>query len=368
MTKTKQRIRSKLWWPNMDKDIEQHIRTCHPCQIVGKPDRPEPVQSTKLPDEPWTELAIDVCGPFPTGEYVVSLNDYYSRWPEATILRTVTSAKILEWLDNVFATHGYPKQIKSDNASYFTSQEFKQTLTSWGIQQHFVTPYWPQANGQIERFNQVILKHVLTSNTTGRDWRKSLPMMLRNYRTTPHQSTGETPAMMLMHRELRTKLPSVKSSKSYDDTRAQQVDAKAKQQAKEYANGKRRAREKDFKIGDKVLLRQPHTNKYSTQFCSVPFTIIKINGSQLELQDQHGQKYKRNSAHMKKYHEPTERKDEEDDTETPCERTGPTTSPSTRRRNPTTTRTSNPTTPSFSTTPIRPLTTQEKISKKNKTT
>ena len=59
MTKTKQRIRSKLWWPNMDKDIEQHIRTCHPCQIVGKPDRPEPVQPTKLPDEPWTELAND---------------------------------------------------------------------------------------------------------------------------------------------------------------------------------------------------------------------------------------------------------------------------------------------------------------------
>ena len=205
MTKTKQRICSKLWWPNMDKDIEQHIRTCHPCQIVGKPDRPEPVQSTKLPDEPWTELAIDVCGPFPTGEYVVSLNDYYSRWPKATILRTVTSAKILEWLDNVFATHRYPKQIKSDNASYFISQEFKQTPTSWGIQQHFVTPYWPQANGQIERFNQVILKHVLTSNTTGRDWRKSLPMMLRNYRTTPHQSTGETPAMMLMHREHSTK-------------------------------------------------------------------------------------------------------------------------------------------------------------------
>ncbi|CAB4019444.1 Hypothetical predicted protein [Paramuricea clavata] len=142
--------------------------------------------------------------------------------------------------------------------------------------------------------------------------------MLRNYRTTPHQSTGETPAMMLMHRGLRTKLPSVKSSKSYDDTRAQQVDAKAKRQAKEYADGKRRARGKDFKIGDKILLRHPHTDKYSTQFSSVSFTIIKINGSQLELQDQHGQKYKRNSAHLKKYHKPAERKDEEDDTEHPA--------------------------------------------------
>ena len=317
MTKTKQRIRSKLWWPIMDKDIEQHIRTCHPCQIVGKPDRPEPVQPTKLPDEPWNELAIDVCGPFPTGEYVVSLTDYYSRWPEATILRTVSSAKILEWLDNVFATHGYPKQIESDNASYFTSQEFKQTLTSWGIQLHFVTPYWPQANGQVERFNQVILKHVLTSNTIGRDWRKSLPVMLRNYRTTPHQSTGETPAMMLMNRELRTKLPSFNTSKSFDDTRAQQTDAKAKKQAKEYADRKRRAQEKEFKIGDKVLLRQPHTNKYSTQFSSDPYTIIKINGSQLELRDKHGQKYKRNSAHAKKYHEVAEGRDEEEDMEHP---------------------------------------------------
>ena len=114
----------------MDKDIERHIRTCHPCQIVGQPDPPEPVQPTKLPDEPWTDLAIDVCGPFPTGEYVVSLTDYYSRWPEATILRTVTSTNILEWLDNVFATHGYPKHIKTDNATYFTSHEFKQTLTA----------------------------------------------------------------------------------------------------------------------------------------------------------------------------------------------------------------------------------------------
>ena len=312
MTKTKQRIRSKLWWPCMDKDIERHIRSCHPCQIVGKPDPPEPVQPTKLPDEPWTDLAIDVCGPFPTGEYVVSLTDYYSRWPEATILRTVSSTNILEWLDNVFATHGYPKHIKTDNATYFTSHEFKQTLTAWEIQLNFVTPYWPQANGQIERFNQVILKHVLTSNTIGRDWRKSLPTMLQNYRTTPHQVTGETPAMMLMNREIRTKIPSVKTSKSYDDTKVKQTDTRAKEQAKEYADRKRRAEEKDFKVGERVLLRQPHKNKYSAPFCSDPFTIIKINGSQLEIQDKHGKTYKRNSAHVKKYHVSAEEREEEE--------------------------------------------------------
>ena len=90
----------------------------------------------------------------------------------------------------------------------------------------------------------------------------------------------------------------------YDNTRAQEADARAKKQAKEYADRKRRAQEKNVKIGDKVLIRQPHKNKYSTQFYSDPFTIVKINGSQLEVQDKHGQSYKRNSAHAKKYYEP----------------------------------------------------------------
>ena len=87
---------------------------------------------------------MDVCGPFSTGEYVVRLTDCYSRWSEATIFRTVTSTNILELLDNVFVTHGYPKHIKTYNATHFTSHEFKQTLTSWGIQLHFVTPYLPR--------------------------------------------------------------------------------------------------------------------------------------------------------------------------------------------------------------------------------
>ena len=132
---------------------------------------------------------IDVCGPFPTGEFVVVLTDYYSRWPEVKILKTVTSETILQWLDSVFTTHGYPEEIKSDNASYFTSREFRETLKSWGIKLRTVTEYWPQVNDQVERFNQVLLKHVLTSRAGNEDWRTALPTMLRNYRSTPHQIT-----------------------------------------------------------------------------------------------------------------------------------------------------------------------------------
>ena len=104
----------------------------------------------------------------------------------------------------------------------------------------------------------------------------------------------------------------MKTSKSYDDTKVKQTDTRAKEQAKEYADRKRRAEEKDFKVGERVLLRQPHKNKYSTPFCSDPFTIIKINGSQLEIQDKHGQTHKRNSAHVKKYHVSAEEREEEE--------------------------------------------------------
>lgn len=76
MTKYKQRIRSKLWRPPMDTHIEENIKSCHPCQITSRPERPEPVCPTNLRKEPWTHLATDVCGPFHTGQSFVVLTDY----------------------------------------------------------------------------------------------------------------------------------------------------------------------------------------------------------------------------------------------------------------------------------------------------
>ena len=305
ITRTKQRLRSKLWWPKLDTDVEEFINKCHACQVTGNPSRPEPVKPTDLPKERWTALAIDVCGPFPTGEYVVTLIDYYSRWPEATIMRSVTSRNILAWLDTVFATHGYPKQIKSDNASYFKSMEFQTTLKSWGVTIKYVTEYWPQANGLVERFNKVLLKHVQTSLVEGKDWRKTLPTLLRNYRATPHRTTGETPSQLLMQRELRTKLPCQElPTASEKDLEIRQTDRESKKKGKEYADARRRAKEKNVQAGDFVLVQQKHRNKFSTTFDQDPVKVIKVNGSQIVFEDKDGKTHRRNSAHVKKIQNP----------------------------------------------------------------
>ena len=219
----------------VDKDVEEYMNICLVCQDTGSPSHPEPVQPTDLPKEEWLLLAIDVCEPFPTSKFVVTLIDYYSQWPEAKVMNSVTSSNILVWLDSVFATRGYPKQIKWDNASYFKSTEFSTTLKAWGVTLKYITKYWPQANGLEEHFNKVLLKHVQTSVVEGKDWRKSLPTLLRNYRTTPHRM-GKTPSKLPMERELRTKLPALPTQEINDDSATCQADRTSKQKGKEYAD------------------------------------------------------------------------------------------------------------------------------------
>ena len=80
IVKTKSRLREKVWWPGMDRDCEKFCRQCHGCQVVSQPNGPEPVVSTELPDGPWQHIALDFIGPFPTGEQILVIVDYYSRY------------------------------------------------------------------------------------------------------------------------------------------------------------------------------------------------------------------------------------------------------------------------------------------------
>ena len=70
IVKTKERLRSKVWWPGIDADAERKCRSCHGCQVVSQtaPTQP-PVKPTPLPQGPWEHLAADLLGPLPTGEF-----------------------------------------------------------------------------------------------------------------------------------------------------------------------------------------------------------------------------------------------------------------------------------------------------------
>ena len=125
IVRTKQLLRQKVWWPGMDTEAETLIKACIPCQSTMPPLPPEPLHPSTMPSKPWQSIHVDLCGPFPTGESLLVCVDACSRWPEVEILRTTSSEVIVRCLMKIFATHGLPEQVTSDNGSNLIFQEME---------------------------------------------------------------------------------------------------------------------------------------------------------------------------------------------------------------------------------------------------
>jgi len=82
------------------------------------------------------------------------------------------------------------QSLKTDHGRQLTSQEFEAYLDEHGIEHRTSPPLWPQANGEIERQNRIMLKAMRISATQGKDWKSELYKFLIAYRSTPHEITG----------------------------------------------------------------------------------------------------------------------------------------------------------------------------------
>ncbi len=303
MTGTKQRLRTKVWWPGLDKDVERYIRACKGCQLVAQPTPPEPVCSTELPPGKWQDLAVDLLGPMPTGESLLVVVDYYTRYYEVEITHSVTTKRIIELLDKMFAVHGLPYSIKSDNGPQFGA-EFNAYLAENNIVHHSVTPLWAQANGEVERQNRSMLKCMKIAQAMGKNWRLELVKYLRSYRTTPHNTTGKPPAELLFSRSIRTKLPEVREQ-AVNDGDVRDRDAERKMKSKIYADVKRGAKPCDIRAGETVLVKQPKRNKLTSDFKPEPFKVVERKGNSVVIESPEQVRYRRNVTEVKKFVEPT---------------------------------------------------------------
>ena len=216
-----------------------------------------------LPPAPWHTVHIDFCGPFPTGEYLLVVIDAYSRFPEVDIVRSTSAAAIIPKLDRIFATHGIPVVLRSDNGPPFSSYEIKRYMKEKGIDHKKITLLWPQANSEAEGFMKPLTKAIRSVHTEGKQWTNHLYDFLLNYRTTPHVTTRHLPATLLFNRSVRNKLPQMPPTVSDKDCQVRERDRKEKDKMKKNADVRRRASPSDLKVGDKVLVRQRRQNKFS---------------------------------------------------------------------------------------------------------
>ena len=304
IVKTKDRLRTKVWWPNMDRETEKYCKVCHGCQVVGIFSKCEPMQRTRPPEGPWQDLAIDLMGPLPSGDSILVVVDYFSRYYEVVIMGSTTTSKIIRALMPMFARWGIPFSIKSDNGPQFISDEFENYLRQNGIEHRKSPPLWPQANGEVERQNRSLLKCLKICKTEGKDMREELTKFLLAYRSTPHSVTGATPAKLMMNRELRTKLPELRESGGLENESVRDQDWKTKLLGKQYSDLKRGAVENNLKLGDSVLLKNVKSGgKLATNFENEPYTVTKKEGHEVTVESKDGVQYNRDSSHVKVYNE-----------------------------------------------------------------
>ncbi|XP_060549063.1 uncharacterized protein K02A2.6-like, partial [Pantherophis guttatus] len=99
--------RSYVWWPSLDRDIEQWVSRCDPCQEV----RPAPLQSEvakwETPSNPWSRIHIDFAGPM-QGRHLLIVVDTFSKWLEVVPMASTTTEATIRALRRLFATHGLP--------------------------------------------------------------------------------------------------------------------------------------------------------------------------------------------------------------------------------------------------------------------
>ena len=128
-------------------------------------------------------------------------------------MTSIPAERTINELRLIFAQHGLPEEVVSDNGPQFVSNEFAEFMHKNGIKHTLTPPYHPQSNGAAERAVRVVkealVKQVLEGNKS-RSIKHRLTDFLLRYRTTPHSTTGAMPAELLMRRRLRTRLSLVK--------------------------------------------------------------------------------------------------------------------------------------------------------------
>lgn len=127
-------------------------------------------------------------------------------------MTSIIASQIILRLEKIFAVHGLPVNITSDNRPQFRSEEFECYLVENGISHRKVTPLWAPGNGEVERQNRSLLKSMRIAQAERKNWRNELVRYLATYITTPHTVTGVCPAESLFGRKIRTKLPKLRET------------------------------------------------------------------------------------------------------------------------------------------------------------
>ncbi|CAF3051359.1 unnamed protein product [Rotaria sp. Silwood2] len=165
---------------------------------------------------------MDFHGPItPTSQrgnkYIISLTDILSKFVVTKAVRDNTAQTAVRFLkEDIISKFGTPRCILTDNGTHFTSTLMNELIKQIGSTHLYSTPYHPQSNGQVERYNSTMdAKIAALSNLRKTDWDDQLPFVTFNYNTSIHSSAklipfelmyGRTPILPFDYQEDNVKI------------------------------------------------------------------------------------------------------------------------------------------------------------------
>uniref|UniRef100_A0AAY4BUY6 Gypsy retrotransposon integrase-like protein 1 n=1 Tax=Denticeps clupeoides TaxID=299321 RepID=A0AAY4BUY6_9TELE len=210
VNKTYHRILRHFFWPGLKSDVVKYCRSCHRCQIAGKPNQvipPAPLRPIPVISEPFERIILDCVGPLPTTKsghrYLLTIMCAATRYPEAVPLRSLKAKPVLRALIRFFSTFGLPKVVQTDQGSNFLSRLFKEVLSELSIKHVVSSAYHPESQGALERFHQTLKTMFRTYIDDTTEWDDGLPLLLFAVRETPQESLGFSPADLIFGHTIR---------------------------------------------------------------------------------------------------------------------------------------------------------------------
>ena len=286
ISRMKSIARSFVWWPGLDKALDQKVKTCVSCQSSRNLSPVAPIQPWEWPERPWSRLHVDYAGPLSSYMFLVVV-DAHTKWMDINMVKNATSSATITALRSMFATHGIPELLVSDNGAVFISTGFKEFVQQNGIRHTTSAPYHPATNGLTERAVQTF-KTSIKKMTSG-SLEDRLSKFLFHYRITPHSTTGVTPAELLLGRRPRSVLDLVRPNL------AQHVRS---QQHRQKMHKDKHSKQRVFNVGNSVYVcTLPSKDDW------VPGTITRVVGPrsfEIELQD--GRTVRRHLDHLRPRH------------------------------------------------------------------
>ena len=270
--------KKRVYWPQMQHDIETFIATKCLCIVQRRPHlhAKAPLQNiyTSMPMELVTIDYVHLDKGVGGMEYLLVIVDHFSRFAHAYPTKNksaLTAAKRL--YGDFILRFGIPSRFMSDQGGEFENRLMQELNKLCGITKSRTTPYHPQSNGTCERMNQTLLKMLRTLPESQKSrWPEFVNKMVHSYNCTQHSSTGYSPYYLLFGREPKLPLDLLLcTKKETEDVNHHQYARNWKlrmQQAYEIARKKvanRKGIDKkrwdsrpvlsQLKIGDRVLLQ-----------------------------------------------------------------------------------------------------------------